>query len=347
MRSRNYAISALIFSVIFFLLLIFLLDLFSTNWFNKHQSSELDHTILASSIFDPALGFKPLTHPHYIAGNSPKTKLILLGDSIAYGYRHSHPNQIATLLHQRAPGIEIINLSGVGFNSLQSYLNLFIYLLREPWPNYIIWLNGPNDPRENMKTEFYISRPEIRKNYQNFCVDSFPSNRHPHFFRTSELNKRNTSHIIPKLLGEIAEDILSKFYQQGSLLEVLQSSELMLCAKEKDVPDGQDVMIYLNQKIAKIASEHKTKFASILLPYKEFYQIYQGNETLDIEEKMTNANIEVLNISSLLKNETANSIFLTPLNDSDDHFSLRTHQIIVQAICQNILGDFCLDQVSN
>lgn len=344
MKSRNHVISALVFSVLFFLLLIFLLDLFSTNWFNKHQSSELDHTILVSSVFDPALGFKPVHRPHYAAMNSPKAKLVLLGDSIAYGYRHSHQNQIATLLHQRAPDIEIINLSGVGFNSLQSYLNLFIYLLKDPWPNYIIWLNGPNDSRENMKTEFYITRPEIRKNYQNFCVDSFPSNRHPHFFRISELNKRNTSHIVPQILSEITEDVLNKFYQDGSLLEILQSAELMLCAKEKDIPDGQDVMIFLNQKIAKLASQHRTKFVSILLPYKEFYQIYQGNETLDIEEKMTNANIEVLNISSLLKSENANSIFLTPLNDSDDHFSLRTHQIIVQAICQKILGEFCSGQ---
>lgn len=342
MRARYNKIFASIFSLVLFSVLVCFLDYSGTSWFNKHRTPELDQTLLPSSVFDPILGFKPHYRPHYQSSDPAKARLILMGDSVAYGYGHSYDDQIGTLLHTMAPAVEIINLSGIGFNSLQSYLNLFIYLLDHPWPDYILWLNGPNDVRENMKVEFYISRPEIRKINQNFCVDSYPSGRHPHFFRNTDLNQRQASHIVPELLNEVRRDLQDKFYQSDLLLKILQTGELILCAKEREIPDGQDVSLYLNQKVSRLAERNKSKFFSILLPYKEFYPRYQGNETKEIETKMNSANIEVLNISPLLKNENADSIFLTPMNDPDDHFSSRTHKLIAQSICRKILKDHCL-----
>lgn len=307
--------------------------------FPKVLNKSLDQSVVKSQYYSPLLGF---THNDPTI-QSEKPILILLGDSVAFGYKHTFNESIQGILQNRLPQYEIINLAGIGYNSIQSYIRFFNFFIKNPNANItnVLWINGPNDIRENMNIEFYIPRPELRQVGSEPCVINLPSTRHKAFFRDPKLNTGTHKYVLTPLLKEYFLDLISLISSPSNLAPLQNLAMIKTCNENVDIFDGQKGLVLLNSKLKDFLKTKKINFLSVLLPYKTYFFNNGLEQNKPVVKELESRSVNAIDTNKLLYPVRENAFLTEPL-DSDDHFSVMAHQLIVGEICKQAFAEQCL-----
>lgn len=311
----------------------------------------LNKALFTQTVYDPVLGHKAPTDmigkkinqfgfPEGTKNNGPT--ILLLGDDEVFGVAHESDHDIPSFLQKLMPDYNIINWGGVGFHSTQSYLSYFYYIVIHGKPDYVFWLNGPDDILENMEQyEYVVYRPSLVEIDNKKCLLNYPSQRPLSFYRNHKLNREAVRTFTWPIVKEFILD-LKQFARDSSPQQqrVLEMSGLKPCSALKGSIDGQDALITLNVMLARYHSTEST--FSLFLPFKKNYR--KKGESFEQHgravEKMREQGVQADEITAEKLGLEHTKLFLTPIQkNGDNHFSVQANKRIALYLCRKIKKD--------
>jgi len=246
-----------------------------------------------------------------------KSKIVIIGDSIAFGYNIIYKKSFVNVLRKKLPDYQIINLAVPGYSAIQELQ--ILKKAKEYNPVLIVWQYALNDPKDLEGFPLTVLSYEEIRDREDAIIQLL--NQSENCQLKNNLQRSRLLINILNIVEKVTKHHIGLLYHAGYDFEYYHSEP---CGKER-----------LQKVFKELGNKDNPKILVTMFPavveYKNypFYNIHERIKNLSLEN-----NLYYYDTLDVLKGFSHDQI---KISDADEiHFNENTNQVIGLALAKKI-----------